>query len=106
MRRERRAAGRDVTQVREGAETARGESERRGHLVEEMWVRLEIEKGGEKAAEHLAEETRVLPERGVGLWGVAWTACGSERQVRSAASQARHQDRERAAQSAQMPRTT
>lgn len=85
MRREWRAAGRDVTQVQEGAETARGESERRGRC---------------------AEEVRVQPERGVGLWGVAWTACGNERQVRPEASQARHQDRERAAQSAQMPRTT
>ena len=55
MRREWRAAGRDVTQVQEGAETARGESERRGRC---------------------AEEVRVQPERGVGLWGVARTVCG------------------------------
>ena len=80
MRREWGAAGRDVAQVREGAETARGESERRGHLVEEMWVRLEIEKGGEKAAEHLAEETRVCPR---GEWGCGeWRGrCAEETRV-------------------------
>ena len=32
-------------------------------------MRLEIEKGGEKAAEHLAEEMRVPSERGVAWWG-------------------------------------
>ena len=58
-RREWRAAERDVAQVREGVETSPRESERRGRCV---------------------EETRVLPERGVGWWGVAWTACGNERQ--------------------------
>lgn len=45
-RREWGAAGRDVAQVREGAETARGESEWRGRC---------------------AEETRVCPR---GEWGV------------------------------------
>lgn len=58
-RREWRAAGRDVAQVREGAETSPRRVGATEHLVEEMWVRLEIEKGGEKAAGHLVEEMRV-----------------------------------------------
>lgn len=66
MRREWRAAGQDVAQVREGAETSPQRVGAAERLVEEMWVRLEIEKGGEKAAEHLLEKTRVPSERGVG----------------------------------------
>ena len=105
-RREWRAAGRDVVQVREGAETARRESEWQSTLWRKCGCGSRGEWGSEEWRGQHAEETRVQPERGVGLWGAARTACGSERQVRPEASQARHQDRERAAQSAQMPRTT
>ena len=106
MRREWRAAGRGGAQVREGAETSPQRVGAAWAVCGKNAGAARDREGGEKAAAHLVEKTRGQPERGVGWWGVAWTACGNERQVRPEASQARHQDRERAAQSAQMPRTT
>ena len=90
------------------------------HLVEKMRGRLEIEKGDEKVAGHPTKKMRVRLE---GEWGSEersgkpcvkkqvrpekeWGVGGSGRRARSATAQARHQACERAAQSAQMPRTT
>lgn len=90
------------------------------HLVEKMRVQLEIEKRVRESGRASYEKMRTRLE---GEWGSEersgkpcvkkqvrpekeWGVCGSERRARSATAQARRQDRERAAQSAQMPRTT
>lgn len=80
MRGEWHAAGRDVAQVREGAETS-------PQRVGAVWAvggrnagAVRDREGGRERGSAPCGKNAGAARGGVGWWGVAWTACGNERQ--------------------------